>query len=74
MNEIDAVKKEKLLESLDYIRNFIETIPTQTSCAICLHWNHREETCKSAGGLKPPAHIQKDGCPTWVVWDTIPFQ
>ena len=73
MNDIDAVKKEKLLECVNYIRNFIEELPSQKSCASCLQWDSENEGCKVSGGQKPPEYIQKNGCPSWVIWDEIPF-
>ena len=96
MNKIDATKKEKLLECInyiralieqlplwlyknelleriDYIRNFIEELPSQKSCASCLQWDGENKGCKVSGGQKPPEHIQKSGCPSWVVCDEIPF-
>lgn len=94
--KIDAVKKEKLLECINYIRNlieqlpswlfknellerinyirnFIEELPTQKNCASCLQWDEEEKGCMVSGGQTPPEHIQKNGCPSWVTWDDIPF-
>lgn len=73
IKKIDAVKKEKLLECVNYIRNFIEELPSQNSCASCLQWNDETKGCKVSGGQTPPEDVQKNGCQSWVVWDEIPF-
>ena len=72
MNKIEAVRKEKLLECINYIRNFIERMPDAKTCATCVNWDDNKNLCKSANQT-PPEHVQQNGCPHWTVWDEIPF-
>lgn len=70
---IEVLKKEKLLECLDYIRNFIEEMPAQKTCVSCLNWDHDKNGCKVSNLQTPPPHVQKNGCSSWEIWDFIPF-
>lgn len=40
------------------------------SCQGCIHFQH--PGCRLAGGIMPPAEVQKVGCPSWE-YDGIPF-
>ena len=50
----------------DYWRNLLR----DKSCKDCKHFP--SGGCELAGGIKPPAEVQKVGCDSWK-WDSIPF-
>lgn len=69
--KIDAAKQKELLESINIIRNFIESLETSKSCFTCENW--KNDGCRLADGQIPPNHIILSGCASWQIWDEIPM-
>lgn len=68
---IDAKQKHELLKAVDEIRGFIENLESQSSCFTCLHFD--SNSCNLAQGQTPPKEILQNGCPSWEVFDSIPY-
>ena len=62
-------ERDRLLSALKTLTAFVENLQVSKSCPTCTHWANG---CKLASGQKPPEHVQKEGCKSWM-WDGIPF-
>jgi hypothetical protein len=51
---------------MEYWQGLLKT----KSCRDCE--NFQQNGCALAGGLRPPAEVEKVGCDSWS-WDCIPF-
>ncbi len=53
------------------INRFQELLNSRAQgCEFCSHY--RDNVCRLAGGIAPPAEVVEAGCPEWVT-DFIPF-
>lgn len=67
---MDAFKKSELLQAAETLRNFIEEIKVQKSCLSCFNWDNG---CGIAQGQTPPKEVMEEGCPSWLLFDEIPY-
>jgi hypothetical protein len=68
--KIDATQQKELLNSLENLKAFIESLEVQQGCISCVNW---KDGCKLANYQQPPQHVIISGCEAWEIFDTIPY-
>lgn len=68
--KINIKRQSELIDSINNIRFFIESLETTEDCASCLHW--KNDKCALVDKT-PPIDVIKNGCEVWEVFDSIPF-
>jgi len=69
--KIDALEQQTIIDSLNNIRAFVESLEPQKSCHSCSHFY--KNVCDLAQGQTPPPNIVLTGCPQWEIYLTPPF-
>ena len=69
--KINPEKKIQILDALETIREFIESLDQRKSCHTCLHY-YKPPICGKYD-CEPPTQVKQEGCPDWEIFDTIPF-
>lgn len=67
---IDIKKKYELLDNFKLLRDYIEEIPTYSTCLDCEHWDHQGDKCVKFN-MKPPATVIVNKCDDFT--PDIPF-
>ncbi len=69
--KIDALEQQRIIDSLNNIRAFVESLEPQKNCHSCLHF--QKSVCDLSSGQTPPPNIILAGCAKWEIFLTPPF-
>lgn len=69
--KIDALEQQRIVDSLNNIRFFVESLEPQKNCHSCAHF--QKNVCALAGDQVPPPNVILNGCPKWEIYLTPPF-
>ena len=68
--KIDAAHQKELIQACDTLRSFIENLEQTKGCISCINW--KQDKCGLYKAV-PPQDIISNGCPSWEIWDEIPY-
>lgn len=71
--KLDPFDKEKLLDSVNHVRGFIEQLEIQKSCISCVSYDAESYQCGASSAMVVPEEVRAIGCPSWDFLDSIPF-